>query len=251
MLSIATWNLKRPRRASARIPCFLDRLRDRKAHLWVLTETNDAVDLRSTHPWTVSSTPVAALHTPGERWVTIWSLYPVRPIPTYDPTVAVCAQIDAPGGPLVLYATVLPHHADRGPSGNARNWAEHNRVVALQGADWRSIRARTPAHRFCVAGDLNQSRDNHRWSGRLWYGTRRGRARLTDELRTADLVCVTEGDLVGAGQLTTRSTIDHICLDTGSADLVHAVHAWEPGQCADQPLSDHNGVAVDINLPLD
>lgn len=191
-LRIATWNLERPRRTSlGKIPFLLERIQAVNADVWVLTETNTVIDLSASHQ-PIASTPVASLHKSGENWTTIWSRYPVRPLPTYDPSIAVCGEIDSPAGPLIVYGTVLPYHADRVHTGNAKSWSEHYRVIPLQAAEWRTLRASFPIHRFCVAGDLNQSRDGRRWSGRQWYGTAKGRDLLTSELESAGLKCVTE-----------------------------------------------------------
>lgn len=172
MFRIATWNLERPRQNSSRkIPCILDLIKEIDAAVWALTVTNAVIDLRATHEAIVSQ-PVDGLHTPGENWTTIWSKYSASEVPTYDPNIAVCAAIDAPFGPLLVYGTVLPYHMDRVYTGDAKAWSEHHWVIPLQGADWQRLRAAYPGHRFCVTGDLNQSRDDHRRSGRLLYGTK-------------------------------------------------------------------------------
>jgi hypothetical protein len=243
---IATWNLERPRLKSWRkIPFLLEKLRSVSADVWILTETNAVIDLSDTHSAIVSD-PVATLHKAGENWTTIWSRYPARALSTYDPSIAVCAEIDAPDWPFIVYGTVLPYHADCVQSGGAKSWSEHYRVIPLHGTDWRSLRKRFPTHHFCVAGDLNQSRDGRRWSGREWYGTKRGRELLTAELKSADLWCITEEDLVEVGKLSTRSTIDHVYLDANSATRVLAVGAWEAGRGDGVRLSDHNGIYIDL-----
>jgi hypothetical protein len=244
-MRIATWNLEKPRLTSNRkIPFILDRLREIDADVWVLTETGSTIDLSATHH-AVASVPILGYHSAGENWTTVWSRWPSRRIETYDDTIAACAEFDSPLGPWIVYGTVLPYHADRVYSGEATTWSEHYRVIPLQGRDWRAIRAGHPEHRFCVAGDLNQSRDGRRWNGRQWYGTAAGRDLLTRELASADLVCVTEQDFVESGDLTTRSSIDHICLDAHSAARVR-VGAWEAGVGDGVRLSDHNGVWVDV-----
>jgi hypothetical protein len=147
---------------------------------------------------------------------------------------------------MIVYGTVLPYHADRGASGDARNWSEFYRVLPLQRADWRRLRSAFPGDRFCVAGDLNQSLDGRRWDGREWYGTKGTRTALRDALASVELQCVTAHDLVAAGHLTTRSSIDHICLDAASAGQRTVIRAWEAG-CGDGVrLSDHNGVLVEL-----
>jgi hypothetical protein len=72
---------------------------------------------------------------------------------------------------------------------------------------------------------------------------------LSDALKAAGLVCVTEEDFVATGKLKTKSSVDHICLDSRLADQVKFVGAWEAGCLKDGTrLTDHNGVYVDVEL---
>src|ERR1019366_3225579 len=227
-------------------PYILKRIRAVDADIWVLTETNAAIDLSGTHNAVVSAS-VATLHKAGENWTTIWSRYPITSQPKpYGPSIAVCAESDITGKPWLVYGTVLPWHSDKGQSGTAPGWTEHYRVIPLQGKDWNLMRAAFPSHRFCVAGDLNQSRDGLVWPwGREYYGTKKGRALLTDELNIAGIKCVTEANLFSKG-LKTRSSIDHVCVDLDSARRIKAVRAWEAGCGNGKPLSDHNGIYADL-----
>jgi endonuclease/exonuclease/phosphatase family metal-dependent hydrolase len=249
-MRIATWNLERPRDREPRRAVHLREVLSRiRADLWVLTETNEGI---APHPGYVNaSTLVMAGGDPGERKATIWSRWPIRPIPVQHPDRAVCAEVmPDEGPPLLVVGIVLPYHLDRGPHGVARAWEEHYGSIPVHGAEWRALRAAYPRHRVVVAGDFNQSRDGRLWPwGRQWYGTRHGRDALSRELASTDLVCVTEEDLVQAGKLQTKSTIDHICLDASTATAVRHVGAWEPGSGAGGVrLSDHNGVWVDLEL---
>jgi hypothetical protein len=248
-MRLATWNLERPRLGShRRLPAIRERIRQVDADVWILTETNDdAVDLSASHPFRVSTAPVPAYHAPGERWTAVWSRWPLEVLPTCDPHVAAGARVVTPSGPTIVYGTVLPYHADRGRGGEARSWSEFHRVVPLQAADWGRLRDRFPGDHFCLAGDLNQSLDGRPWSGRQWYGTAATRALLLRSLELAGLRCVTAGDLVGDGLLSTRSSIDHVCLDAESAALDARMGAWEAG-CGEGGvrLSDHNGVWVEV-----
>ena len=230
-----------------KLPHLRSRITETDADIWVLTETNSVVDLIATHPYFASTEPVPNYHTPGEHWATVWSRYPARAIPTRDPSITAALEVETPSGPLLVYGTVLPYEADRLTSG-AKVWSEHYRVVPAQGREWQEFRALYPNHFMCVAGDLNQSRDNRKWYGRYWYGTDHARKLLTDALSSANLVCVTDGDLVDGGKLESRSTIDHICLDESLARCIREVGAWE-GRTEAVRLSDHNGVYVDIMLP--
>jgi hypothetical protein len=249
IMRIATWNLERPRRNSVRrVPGQLAQIERVDADLWILTETSDAIDLGTTHPHRVAS---VVLDRPGEtreNWVTIWSRYPLHPIETDGGAITVCAAVETPGRPTIVYGTVLPYTGDPGPDGTSRGWAEFLRVVPLQAAEWTRLRAEHPDHRFCVAGDFNQSRDRRRWDGREWCSTRATRTALDNGLASAGLVSATDEDFVATGKLTTRSNIDHVALDAASNAGVRDVGAWEAGQGDGPRLSDHNGVWVDVDL---
>jgi hypothetical protein len=253
-MRIATWNLNRarPRR---NLPGLLAQIHQIEAHVWVLTETNDqTIDLSRTHPYRVSTLPVAGLHSSDERWTTIWSQYPTEPIASYDSYVAACGRVVAPLGPLLVYGTVLPWQFDKGPTGKAKGWTEFQRVLQLQQKDWEQLHPKPVdtldrRERFCVAGDLNQSLDGRRWkvcNNREFYGSKALREALLRALDAADLECVTQNDLVAAGHLTTRSSVDHICL---SAAMVEGaiVGAWEAAHGEEgRQITDHNGVYVDL-----
>src|ERR1022692_4460601 len=109
MFRIATWNLERPRMGSHRNTAILKRIHDIRADVWILTETNAVIDLGPAYHAVVSSR--LPFHKPGENWTTIWSRLRHLSNPrTYDSNIAVCAEIDAPGGrPLLVYGTVLPY----------------------------------------------------------------------------------------------------------------------------------------------
>lgn len=243
---IATWNLEKPRlRSWKKLPALHQRLREVAADIWILTETNArAIDLRDTHPHAEFTPPVEGYHSPGECWAGIHSRWPLHRLTTSTPDIAVAARVDTLTGPIVVYATVLPYHADRVHLG-AGTWHEFLRAVPVQAEDWRRLRAEHPDAHLCVAGDLNQSFDGRRWHGREWYGTTSTRRLLREALTSAGLTCVTAHDLVAAGHLTTRSSIDHVCVDAALASLPMSVHAWEAGRGDGVRLSDHNGVCVE------
>ena len=250
-LRVATWNLERPGKTRPDRPRrIVEIIQKINADIWILTETNEIVVPGSDYQG-VASTPVDGLHRSGENWTTIWSRFPViGVIATHAPEIAVCVEIDSPVGPLVVFGTVLPYHADRVAREGYRGWQSHYESIPMHGADWRKIRGDYPSHCICVAGDFNQSRDERRWDGRLWYGTQKGRTMLTRTLIDCDLACVTEEDFVATGKLTTRSSIDHICIDKQHAASGRAVGAWEPFDSEGNRLSDHNGVWVDLGASV-
>lgn len=246
-MKIATWNLQRPGKTKTeRATRLQERISAVDADIWVLTETNEIV-IPGPEFSGVASPAVAGLHRSGENWTTIWSRFPVmNVIPTCSPETSVCVEVDGPLGRVVVYGTVLPYHADRTATEGLRSWQSHYESIPRHEADWLAIRKDYPAHCICLAGDLNQSRDGRRWDGRLWYGTNKGREMLSQAMKRCDLSCLTEEDMVAAGKLRTRSTIDHICVNTEWLQAVRRVDAWEPEHHDGARLSDHNGVVVEL-----
>lgn len=252
-MRIATWNLNRPKIGEPdRSAAQQERIRELEADVWILTETNGNVSPGTEFQAYMSST-ISGYHSDGETRTTVWSRFPVRQqIETHDPDTAVCIELDSPVGPLLVYGTVIPYHdaGTRAPYRSAGRdqiskpaWQLHHESIPLHEADWRRIREQFPSHHLCVGGDFNQSRDGHLWSGRLWYGTKEGRELLSESLNRVGLICKTEDDFVESGKLTTRSTVEHLCFSKDLAQRVGGVDAWENGK----PLSDHNGLHVDIN----
>ncbi len=77
------------------------------------------------------------------------------------------------------------------------------------------------------------------------YGTEKGRQLLAEALEECSVRCMTETDFVEKGQLHSKSSVDHICLDSQLFPSVEA-GAWEAGKIGDKRLSDHNGVYLSI-----
>ena len=242
-LRIATWNLERPRpKAYATNHRRVEKLREIDADLWVLTETHSAIALDGYH--CVAAPGQAGYHRDGESFATIWSRWPIRrAIAPFDPHFCVCAEIDSPAGPLLVFGTVITYANDRGPHGTSRRWQEHRRSIDAHAADWRRLREAFPRHLFCVAGDFNQSRD-----GSGWYEDAEASRTLSAALAQASLHCVTELDMRARGLLRSRASVDHICLSQPLAGQVHAVGAWEGTADDGLRMSDHNGVVIDVGI---
>ena len=102
-MKIGTWNVAYG--VGGRNPDRRAILVSKDADVWVLTETNAALDLgRMFSP--VSSEP-RKLPDKGARWVTIWSRFPLlRSLPVPDPRRMVAAVFDSPGGPLAVAGVV-------------------------------------------------------------------------------------------------------------------------------------------------
>ncbi len=106
-LKLATWNLAlpvAPRRREA-MRAYTDR---EQADVWVLTETHDGFS--PGHGFSHSSAAGRdGLHNREHRWVTIWSRYPLDPLPISDEKRTAAARIKPESGPaFVIYGTVLP-----------------------------------------------------------------------------------------------------------------------------------------------
>jgi hypothetical protein len=141
-MRIATWNLERPKaHGHAKNEACLGKLAEVDADLWILTETNSAIGLRGYHHQ--SSPSVAGYHRAGEHFTTLLSRWPLlRSIPTWDPLLAVCAELESPIGPMLLYGTIITYANDRGPTGSSRRWQEHRRSIERHQHDWVAFRRR-------------------------------------------------------------------------------------------------------------
>lgn len=236
---IATWNLERPKQnGNVKNQRRLEMLREIDADLWILTETHSTITLDGYHCLVTPAQP--GYHAAGESFAAIWSRWPIlRSIPTFDPYFAICAEIDSPVGPLLVFGTIITYANDRGIDGKSRRWEEHRKSIAAHAADWQRLRADFPDHLLCVAGDFNQSRD-----GSGWYEDPQSVANLSSALDQTSLRCVTELDMLAHG--LSRATVDHICLSHPLAAVVQTLGAWEGHTKARERMSDHNGVFVDI-----
>lgn len=241
---IATWNLERPTQKSwIRNQRRLDQIHQIDADVWVLTETNEAIDLGSDYE-AIASIPWKDYHRPGENLTTIWSRWKkLRKLQTFDPHWAVCAEIDSPFGAMMIYGTVLPYANDKGLSGTAKRWEEHCRSIQRHQEDWLRIQKQYPDRSMCIAGDFNQSRDN---SG--WYEEKQSVEMLGVALGSLSMVCTTNQNFqedIG------RSTVDHICLSKRLVAYQESVSAWKGTTSEGKKMSDHNGVFVDLRCAND
>lgn len=242
-LRIATWNLERPRpNAHSRNSRRIERIREVDADIWVLTETSSVIALDGYVSLASESQP--GYHSTGENFATIWSRWPIRrKLPTFEPFFTVCAEVESPAGPMVVFGSIITYANDKGPDGTARRWEEHRKSIESHGANWWRLRKEFTDHLFCVAGDFNQSRD-----GSGWYEDAESVKMLSAALDGSDLQCVTEGNMRASGHLKRRASIDHICLSKSLATQGVTVGAWEGTTVDGCRMSDHNGVVIDINV---
>jgi len=234
---IATWNLERPKlRGWARNPRIMDKIKEVEADVWILTETNAAINPGDLY-FSLATLPIPKYHSLGENFTTIWTTSRlIRKIQTFDPEFAVCVEIESPLGPMIVYGTIITYANDRGPNNNSKRWQEHQKSILKHSEDWQRIRSEFPDHHFIVGGDFNQSRD-----GSGWYEDAESVQLLTNALKQSSLVCVTEKNT----KLVSRSSIDHICISEG---MIADFSVWEGTADDNQKMSDHNGVMVDLRL---
>jgi endonuclease/exonuclease/phosphatase family metal-dependent hydrolase len=242
---IATWNLERPRQKGwIQNQRRLDQIHQIDADVWVLTETNKAIDLGSDYE-AIASIPWENHHQAGENLTTIWSRWKVlRQLPTFDPHWAICAEVASPFGAMIIYGTVITYANDKGISGTAKRWEEHQRSIQQHQEDWSKIQQQYPDHLICIAGDFNQSRD-----GSGWYEDKNSVEMLSAALQNLSIDCVSEQDFKAQG--LSRSTVDHICLSRRLVAYQESVGAWEGITSEDKKMSDHNGVFVDLRYVSD
>lgn len=237
---IATWNLERPcQKGWEKNQRRLNQIHAIDADVWVLTETNKAIELQG-YEFVASSACPWERYEAGENLVTIWSRWKVlQPIETFDSLWTICAEVDSPFGAMLIYGTVIPYANYEGNSGTAKRWEEQRRSIQQHHEDWLRLQQKYPHHLICVAGDFNQSRDQ---SG--WYEDKQSVDMLTAALQDLSLVCVTQDNFQKKG--LSRSTVDHICLPASLESHVVEVGFWEGKTLENAKMSDHNGIFVDL-----
>jgi hypothetical protein len=241
-ITVATWNLERPRAASwKKLPAIRAVFEAVDADVWILTESR--VSLTPAHGYHALHSPIHRARRPDadERWVSIWSRWPISQVPTREAFWSTTGRIDAPGGALIVHGVVLPFHGEPSEGGaKPRQWSEYLAELERQGRDWAYLRKVQPRVPFILAGDLNQSLDGSRW-----YGTAMTRRALLTRLADAGLRCLTHEDAVLAGRLASHHLVDHVCVSEG-VEMVGAMTCWEPRDAAGTRMSDHAGVAVTL-----
>lgn len=237
-LRVATWNLERVSpRSWRKLPAQRAAMARVGADVWVLTETRTGVSPgEGFHPLHCPARD-SGHHADDERMVSIWSRWPIEPT-GLEPRArgAVSGVVESPFGRTAVFGSVIPYANAKGPDGTSRMWQEHYTEIERLAEEWTALAAEMP---LIVAGDFNQDRD-----GSGWYGTKKGRAMLTDALDAAGMTCVTEADMVANGRLRTKHLIDHVCLTEDLAARVRSVECWEAVDAAGIRMSDHPGVVV-------
>lgn len=237
-MRIATWNLDRPwkngktRRAAAQ----LARIQEVNADIWILTETYSGFELPGC--LSVASPSSDGVYDGSESAVAIWVRqdWPIKLLSATNHSVV--AEVLAPmiATPLVVYGSIIPWRDAR--PGTA--WERHLAEAARQTHQWQEVRESMPSHALIVGGDFNMTL--HADTG---YGTKDGRQVIRAGFDAARLSCPTAVDIRGPDFGLTRDNIDHIAVDWSLKCAVKPI-VWAGETRQEGKLSDHNGVAVDV-----
>lgn len=238
-LRIGTWNLERPTRTGwKRPPAQLRLLREVDADVWLLTESRASLGLAETHPF-FEHAPAHVARRPDEdeRWASIWSRYPLRSAGiAASPRGTVAMVVEAPGGDVAVYATVVPWGSEPGDGpGKAKSWTVHARELERQALEWADLTGRF--ERVVVAGDFNMAL---RPGG---YGPAVHRERHLALYEQAGLVPTTRNLVVDD-----QPMIDHILVSRSLLPVTSVGRTWSRWDDEGVRLSDHSGVLVVLQI---
>lgn len=244
LLRIANWNLERILPSQRRIKAIDERIARVGADVWILTETHESMSPGLGFKAVLSGEPDRTSK-PGERWVGVWSRHPIEPLPRFvsDPARCAAARVMHPQlGEVIVFGCVLPWV---GSSWRGISWVDGAFSAALEmyGDDWGRLRSKFPAAVLAVAGDFNQD-----LAHRHYYGSKSGRQLLEPTLDSVGLRPLTAGD----DDPITRDSpgyacIDHICVSGERPLRIGRALRWPESQAPVRRLSDHFGVAIDID----
>jgi len=211
---IGTWNL-----AGRWSPAHAGLLESLDCDAWLLTEVRADIRLPG---WTLRVTEMEMV--PGRAWAGVLTREPSTACPDPHPASAM-----AVAGGVTFVSSVLP-------------WRNSDGDPPWVGADTseRTVSAVSDLVRHLAPSALVWGGDwNHELTGRLYAGTRAGRAAILAALDRLDLYAPT-ATLEAA---TTGGTIDHIAIGStleASARQVSTAHSG-------QRLSDHDAYLVQID----
>jgi hypothetical protein len=211
------------------------------ADIWFFTETHEDVEPSERFFSCFSGAPDRASRE-GERWVGIWSRWPVEPLDFYATDSARCAVgriADSPLGELILFGTVLPWTNEwRGIPG--ADGQAFEAALALQKGDWLRLKQDFPNATLILAGDFKQD-----LAPRHYYGSKKKRSLLECALVECNLIALTSGvDDPIAQDSPPMACIDHICISAGSGWVLDSTTRWPDAPKPVASLSDHFGVGV-------
>jgi len=241
-MKLANWNLERAATPSRR-KILRDQTDAIAADVWIFTETHD--DFTPGLPHACSSASgrdgIPGLDKPSDRWVSVYSRFPLEQLPTQDAIRTAAARIFPDNAaPFIAFGTVLPWSGNNWRGHRSAGGAAFREALNLQLSDWKNLRREYPDDELFVLGDFNQDLVHPRY-----YGSRLNQTTLRTALNECGLVALTAGD----GDPIRRDSppyacIDHICSLRDSRWLPQPAMRWPDTPKPDKRLSDHFGLAV-------
>src|ERR1700693_3172110 len=139
--SMATWILERPGLNSwKRLPAIRSQIATIAADFWVLTEARKSISPADGFYGIHSPMHSARREDPDERWVSVWSRWPVRNVDVRESFWSATALVDAEFGQIIVHGVVLPYRNEPNPDGSRMQvWAEFSKELHLQSQDWASL----------------------------------------------------------------------------------------------------------------
>ena len=246
-MKIANWNLKRIGPSERRAEPIRQQLKAVNADIWVLTETHELISPGSDFSSVMSGKPEGESRA-GEHWAGIWSRYPMKHLPAFvsDESRCTAALIEHPDfGDMTVYATVLPWTGSKWRDIEPVGGAAFEAALNLYTLDWKKLREAFPNALHVVAGDFNQDLAPYHY-----YGSKRQRELLQAALTASSMVAHTAGlnDPEGTDPAHRHACIDHICVSDSPATHAMKATRWPETGKPDTQLSDHFGVAVELDL---
>lgn len=243
-MKIATWNLQRPSGIAApRTRRILKEIERVNADIWVLTETIEGLGPSDSHGRAYSGASDRPGR-PSERWIAIWSRFPiVEQYSTSDSARTAAVRIAPPGvAEVIVYGTVLPWIGSAWNKISGKGGAAFSAAVDVQKRDWARLSTKHKQLDLVVAGDLNQD-----FSDKHYYGSKLNRAVLTNALTEVRLRVAAEypNDPV-PNHAHGRASIDHICVPVAGPRWERmTLSSWPAAPAPDLSLSDHFGLSLE------
>ena len=244
MLRIANWNLERVAPNQNRVTSIRSSMSNVAADIWILTETHQQISPGEEFSSVTSEDPDRESK-PGERWVAIWSRFPLESLSLFvsDNQRCTAAKISHPDfGEIVVYAMVLPWGGSLWRGIPSRGGAAFAAALAAYRCDWEQLQKAFPDAIHIVAGDFNQS-----LVSRHYYGSNRNREVLEKAIDACNMMTVTAGenDPV-ARDSSPNACIDHTCISKQSGLDISTTQRWPDLPKPEKRLSDHFGVVVEL-----